>query len=37
MVDDSKNDDNSTVCMTAKKLQELGIFKGDPILIKGKK
>ena len=37
MIDDSANDDNSTVCMTSNKLKELNIFKGDPVLIKGKK
>ena len=31
------NDDNSAVCMSQAKLTELKIFKGDPILIKGKK
>jgi transitional endoplasmic reticulum ATPase len=37
MVDDSTTDDNSSVQMSQAKLTELGIFKGDPVLIKGKK
>lgn len=37
IVEDAVNDDNSTVCMTQKKLDELGIFKGDSVLLKGKK
>jgi len=37
MVDEALNDDNSTICLTSKKLAELKIFKGDCILIKGKK
>ncbi|EGR30399.1 transitional endoplasmic reticulum ATPase, putative [Ichthyophthirius multifiliis] len=37
MVDDAKNDDNSAICLTQKKLDELKIFKGDAVLIKGKK
>eukprot|EP00827_Trimyema_finlayi_P002146 TRINITY_DN202_c0_g1_i7.p1 TRINITY_DN202_c0_g1~~TRINITY_DN202_c0_g1_i7.p1 ORF type:complete len:797 (+),score=344.05 TRINITY_DN202_c0_g1_i7:70-2460(+) len=37
MVDDATNDDNSTICLSAKKLTELKIFKGEPVLLKGKK
>ena len=37
MIDDSTNDDNSTVFMSQAKLNELKIYKGDPVLIKGKK
>jgi transitional endoplasmic reticulum ATPase len=37
MIDEAKNDDNSTVCMSHNKLNELKIFKGDPVLIRGKK
>ena len=37
MVDDTDNDDNSTVSLSPAKLQELKIYKGDPVLIKGKK
>jgi len=37
MIDDLINDDNSTVCMTQAKLTQLKIFKGDPVLLRGKK
>jgi transitional endoplasmic reticulum ATPase len=37
MIDDSTKDDNSIVYMSQSKLNELKIFKGDPVLIKGKK
>jgi len=37
MVEESKQDDNSVVEMTQKKMDELKIFKGDTVLIKGKK
>lgn len=37
MVEDAVNDDNSTICLSQTKLGELDIFKGDPVLIKGKK
>lgn len=37
MVEDAVNDDNSTICLSQAKLTELDIFKGDPVLIKGKK
>jgi len=37
MVDDAMNDDNSTIILSQNKLTELKIFKGDPVLLKGKK
>jgi len=37
MVEDALNDDNSTIWLSSKKLNELDIFKGDPVIIKGKK
>lgn len=37
LVDDAINDDNSAIAMSPAKLQELNIFKGDPVLIRGKK
>lgn len=37
MVEDAKNDDNSTICLSQAKINELDIFKGDPVIIKGKK
>jgi transitional endoplasmic reticulum ATPase len=36
-VEDAKNDDNSVIEMTQAKMDELKIFKGDTVLIKGKK
>ena len=36
-VEDAKNDDNSIVEMTQAKMDELKIFKGDTVLLKGKK
>lgn len=35
--EESTTDDNTSVFMTAKKLTELGLFKGDPVLIRGKR
>jgi transitional endoplasmic reticulum ATPase len=37
IVEESINDDNSTIQISQSKMSELKIFKGDPILIKGKK
>jgi len=37
MVDEAVNDDNSTVALAPSKLTELKIYKGDPVLLKGKK
>jgi len=34
--EDARNDDNSIVEMTQAKMDELKIFKGDTVLIKGK-
>lgn len=36
-VDDSKNDDNTIVEMTEKKMEELNLMRGDQVLLKGKK
>lgn len=36
-VDESTTDDNTSVFMTAKKLSELNLFKGDPVLLRGKR
>jgi len=35
-VEDSKQDDNSIVEMTQAKMDELKIFKGDAVVLKGK-
>lgn len=35
-VEDSKQDDNSIVEMTQAKMDELKIFRGDAVIIKGK-
>ena len=37
LVDESTNDDNSVVCLSNEKMEELGLFRGDTVLIKGKK
>ena len=37
MIEDTTNDDNSTVYLSEAKLADLKIFKGDPVLLKGKK
>lgn len=37
MVEDAINDDNSTIMLSSAKIQELKIFKGDPVLLRGKK
>jgi len=37
IADEAINDDNSTVALAPSKLTELKIYKGDPILLKGKK
>jgi hypothetical protein len=34
-VEDAKNDDNSVVEMTQAKMDELKIFKGDTVMLKG--
>lgn len=37
IVDDALNDDNSVVCLSTAKLEELQLFRGDTVLLKGKK
>lgn len=37
MVDDTNNDDNSVVCLSPATMEKLELFRGDTILIKGKK
>jgi transitional endoplasmic reticulum ATPase len=37
MVEEATNDDNSTVYLTAAKLNELGLFRGDPVILVGKR
>jgi transitional endoplasmic reticulum ATPase len=37
IVDEAKNDDNSVICLSAAKMEELQLFRGDTVLIKGKK
>lgn len=37
LVEEALNDDNSTVYMTAAKLSELALFKGDPVILTGKR
>ena len=37
VVDDAVNDDNSVVCLSPKKMEELQLFRGDTVLLKGKK
>ena len=37
MVDNTINDDNSVIIIDNKRMEELGLFKGDTVLIKGKK
>ena len=36
-VEDSKNDDNTIVEMTEKKMEELNLMRGDQVHLKGKK
>jgi formylmethanofuran dehydrogenase subunit D len=35
-VEDSKDDDNTIVLITEKRMEELNIMKGDQVLLKGK-
>lgn len=35
MAEDARNDDNSIVEMTQTKMDELKIFKGDTVILKG--
>lgn len=37
VVDEATNEDNSVVALSAKKMEELQLFRGDTVLIKGKK
>ena len=37
VVDDALNDDNSVVCLSPAKMEELQLFRGDTVLLKGKK
>ena len=37
LVDDSIVDDHSTISLSAAKMDELGLFNGDTVLLKGKK
>mmetsp|Transcript_8686 Transcript_8686/g.17674 ORF Transcript_8686/g.17674 Transcript_8686/m.17674 type:complete len:275 (+) Transcript_8686:38-862(+) len=37
IVDEATNDDNSVICLSDKKMEELELFKGDTVLLKGKK
>jgi hypothetical protein len=37
VVDEATNEDNSVVALNAKKMEELQLFRGDTVLLKGKK
>eukprot|EP00696_Hemimastix_kukwesjijk_P008821 gnl/Hemi2/21147_TR7010_c0_g1_i1.p1 gnl/Hemi2/21147_TR7010_c0_g1~~gnl/Hemi2/21147_TR7010_c0_g1_i1.p1 ORF type:complete len:790 (-),score=344.96 gnl/Hemi2/21147_TR7010_c0_g1_i1:268-2637(-) len=37
IVDEAINDDNSVVCLNLAKMEELQLFRGDTVLLKGKK
>ena len=37
VVDEAVNEDNSVVALSAKKMEELQLFRGDTVLVKGKK
>lgn len=37
LVDETVNDDNSVVIISSKRMEELNLFKGDSVLLKGKK
>lgn len=37
VVDDALNDDNSVICLSPAKMEELNVFRGDTVIIKGKK
>jgi transitional endoplasmic reticulum ATPase len=37
LVDDASADDASTVALSPAKMEELGVFNGDTVLLKGKK
>jgi transitional endoplasmic reticulum ATPase len=37
IVDEARNDDNSVICLSPAKMEELQLFRGDTVLLKGKK
>jgi len=37
IVDEARNDHNSVICLSQKKMDELELFRGDTVLLKGKK
>ena len=37
LVDEATNDDNSVIALSTAKMEELQLFRGDTVLIKGKK
>jgi transitional endoplasmic reticulum ATPase len=37
MVDDATNDDNSVITLSNETMETLGLFRGDTVIIKGKK
>lgn len=37
LVDDATNDDNSIITLSPAKMEELQLFRGDTVLLKGKK
>ena len=37
IVDDATNDDNSVISLSPAKMEQLELFRGDTVLIKGKK
>lgn len=37
IVDEAVNDDNSVVAMSQEKMDELQLFRGDTVLLKGKR
>ncbi|OII75677.1 transitional endoplasmic reticulum ATPase protein [Cryptosporidium andersoni] len=37
VVDDAINDDNSVVCLSPQKMEQLKLFRGDTVLLRGKK
>lgn len=37
VVDDAKNDDNSVISLSPAKMEALGLFRGDTVMLKGKK
>lgn len=37
VVDEARNDDNSVISLSPAKMDELSLFRGDTVLLKGKK